>query len=202
MKWPAWFPYPQSWFRAVLQFLYLVPVGLIYKTFTEKTSIFEFAAREPFMLGLLTLGALLIPFLTVVWGQSILFVDRKPSYWPKKLPGPYCFWEGLYSILILLLSIFFLWVFVLLSFRALTNDGTRNLSTSEAEQTAVYASAAYFLFSAWMYQAEHLIRKGIEDTKVTEPAATHSTKPVDKTGIELERLRNQTGYTTKQPPKN
>jgi hypothetical protein len=199
MKWPAWFPYPQSWFRAVLQLLYLVPVAFLYKSFAEKTSVFELASREPFMMGLLTLGAILIPFLTVVWGNSALFSDRKPTYWPKRLPAPHCFWEGLFSILILLLFIFFQIVFILFFLRLLVNEDTREPSIA-SEQIAGYSVGAYFLFSAWMYQADHLIRKGIEDTKVTEPT-TPSTKPVDRTGIELEQLRHKTGFTTKQPPK-
>jgi hypothetical protein len=165
MKWSAWFPYPQSWLRAVLQVLYLVPVGWFFRGLSENTAIPEIASRSPQMVGLLILGVIFLPFLAVAWGTEILVISRKPAYWPKGIPSPNSLWEGLFSILIMLLFAVFLFIFMLFY-----------LPMSEGPPKGEYAALYYLIFSACMYQLDYLIRKGIEDTKDSPSQNTATTK--------------------------
>lgn len=164
MKWPAWFPYPQSWFRAVLQILYLVPVGYVYRTLGENRSFMEFATKSPQTLGFLILVTVLLPFAAVAWGNDILVISRKPTYWPKRLPSPLSLWEGLFSVLILLLSLVLIFALLLFFY-------TGKPETFISEQMGII----YFVFAAYMFQADYLIRKGMEDTKAIEPTSTNVT---------------------------
>lgn len=184
-SWPVWFPYPSSWFRALI----LVPIALPIThliVFGLTGIIISIVENSPLLLSFSILLGLILPtsvlaffyhFIWYIWHQR-----NSKSYLSKLIPSFISFWEGLYSIFVLALSfIMIMSIFSELAFldcRVTEKAELLNVCTGRFTERAVKlilssVNQGDFLFKPWfliwlfnasyLYQIEYLLRKFVSN---------------------------------------
>lgn len=105
--WPAWFPYPSSWFRALILVPFALPSTHLI-VFGLTGIIISIVENSPLLLFFSILIGLIIPasvlafFYHFVW--YIWHKRNSKSFLSKFMPSFVSFWQGLYTIFVLGLS--------------------------------------------------------------------------------------------------
>jgi hypothetical protein len=180
-SWPAWFPYPSSWLRALI----LVPIALPSThliVFGLTGVIISVVENSPLLLffsiviGLILPATILAFFYHFIW--YIWHKRKSKSYLSKFTPSFISFWEALYTIFVLALSFaIIISIFSELAFldckvaersellNVCTGRFTEraiNLILSSVNQRIFFLKPWFlvWLFNAsYLYQFEYLIRK-------------------------------------------
>lgn len=170
-KWPAWFPYPSSWLRAVALTLWIAVVVRIVTFWIAVIGITLSALEEDmgsFWRGL----GLIIPLSVVILSyiHHILFFDeaKTPYRW---FPSPRSLWEGVYAPIVALLSLIMVVVLLLPFFPIVPscNYGAEFelascLNSHEADVSNYLSTITevsgiiWIVTSAYLYQIDYLIR--------------------------------------------
>ncbi|MBH8572168.1 hypothetical protein I8752_03785 [Nostocaceae cyanobacterium CENA369] len=213
-SWPAWIPYPHSWYRTfvLIPFIALIVIlsfkftgfwGFILSAITNKIEI---------LFIFLVLG-ILLPLLSVAYIHSFwLSLWKKQSaspHWPQWLPNPTSLWEGFYSELVFFLSLL-VTIVILLPFLPLTTCDYPQLlafcNIREAVlnyyiQTYYIDKIALFIWifaAAYLYQAEYLFRRNFIP-KIKSLLKKYQSKRqsyrIDKTDVYMDKLRGDMGIT-------
>ncbi|BAY36646.1 hypothetical protein NIES2111_09770 [Nostoc sp. NIES-2111] len=180
-SWPAWFPYPTSWFRALI----LVPIALPSThliVFGLTGIIISVVESSPLLLLFSILVGLILPatvlafiyhFVWYMWHKR-----KSKGYLSKLMPSFISFWEALYTIFVLILSFsIIISIFSELAFldcKVTENAELLNVCTGRFTERAIKLilgsiSTGDFFIKPWfiiwfftagyLYQFEHLIRK-------------------------------------------
>jgi hypothetical protein len=226
--WPAWFPYPSSWFRAVI----LIPIafpGTRLIVFGFGGTILSFLTNSPTLLIFSVLFGLLIPIIFLAFIYHIFwFVWQKQKSWnclPKWMPSLISLWSGFYATCVMGLS--FLLILSLFSELAFSEcksyygisdelSGCAGRMTGRAAKVLFYSTEnnnflnkpwfiIWIITAAYLYQAEYLVRhRFIPTLKSTlqNYRSTRKTYIVNQTDLELDRLRSDMGLTQIKKGKN
>ncbi|MHC5757901.1 hypothetical protein [Nostoc sp.] len=219
--WPVWFPYPSSWFRAII----LVPIafpGTRLIVFGLAGVFISVLGNSPILLIFSVLFGLLIPttFLAFVY-HIFWFIWQKPKLsnkLPKWIPSLNSLWAGFYGTVVMGLSfMLILTIFSELAFSSCNlynkipeyfNGCTGHLTGSATNEIFYnienndFLSQRWFMIwmftAAYLYQLEHLvIKRLIPKLKVILQnfKIRHKSYSVDRTDLELDRLRGDMGLT-------
>ncbi len=219
--WPVWFPYPSSWFRAII----LVPIafpGTRLIVFGLTGVFISVVGNSPILLIFSILFGLLIPTILLAFAYHIFwFIWQKPTSFnkiPKWIPTFNSLWAGFYGPIVMGLSfMLILTIFSELAFYGCNffnkipeyfNGCTGNL-TGRATNGVFYSienndfvSQRWFMIwmftAAYLYQLEHLVIKRLIP-KLKILLQNFQTKPksytADRTDLEIDRLRGHMGLT-------
>ncbi|QFS48859.1 hypothetical protein GXM_06353 [Nostoc sphaeroides CCNUC1] len=219
--WPVWFPYPSSWFRAII----LVPIafpGTRLIVFGLAGVFISLLGNSPILLIFSVLFGLLIPTIFLGFIYHIFwFIWQKPKLsnkLPKWIPTLNSLWAGFYGTVVMGLSfMLILTIFSELAFSScnLYNkipeyfNGCTGHLTGRATNGIFYSienndflSQRWFMIwmftAAYLYQLEHLlIKRFIPKLKIL--LQNLQTRPksysVDRTDLEIDRLRGDMGLT-------
>ncbi len=219
--WPVWFPYPSSWFRAII----LVPIafpGTRLIVFGLTGVFISVIGNSPILLIFSLLFGLLIPTILLAFVYHIFwFIWQKPkssNKLPKWIPTLNSVWAGFYGTVVMGLSfMLILTIFSELAFSScnlyskipgylgsctvnLTGRTTNGIFYSIENND--FLNQGWFMIwmitAAYLYQLEHLLIKHfIPKLKVI--LQNFQTKPnsysVDNTDLEIDRLRVDMGIT-------
>ncbi|NDJ22719.1 hypothetical protein GS682_13960 [Nostoc sp. B(2019)] len=211
--WPAWIPYPSSWFKTFILITFIAFIVII---------IFRFTGFWGFILSLITndfkiliifvvLGILLSIFLVAYIHSFFVSLWKKQStlpYWPRWFLNPNSLWEAFYSEIVMFLSLLMSLV-IILPFIPLSHCQYQEILTycsaiSEAvfdEYVEKYyiekiAVSIWIITAAYLYQAEYLFRQRfIPKVKlILKKYQSNRQSPIiDSTGIDVDRLRGYMG---------
>ena len=166
MKYPAWFPYPNSWLRAIILLISFIPIcvicGVVFKICGVSLFLPLMILEDKIPQGILvaviilalSLGALFPIYLLanldkMLWGKS-------KANFPAWFPPPKSWLEGFISLLIFLLAIFFT-VVLFVDFIDLNESNTYYSTYSSKEVPAGAMTITWTILSAYMYQLRHFI---------------------------------------------
>lgn len=189
--WPAWFPYPISWLRAIILCVTAgFPLSFSFRIFG--LTGFSVTARtgHPGPAALMSLVSLILPFvfLSYVHHFTVNRGRREPG-WPSKLPSPKSIWEGFFALTVFLLSSLILLVVIALNVSRYYYD--------VSEEELGFLVIVYFLTMVYFYQAEYLIRNF---SPITTDKTSSTQTPASKLAVkqpeysvddELEKLRRE-----------
>ncbi|MBD2387569.1 hypothetical protein [Cylindrospermum sp. FACHB-282] len=221
--WPAWFPYPSSWFRAAILIPLAFPgAGLIFFGFTGV--IVSAIANSPLLLIFSILFGLLIPtiFLSFIY-HIFWFIWKKNESnkrlcLPKWIPHSSSLWEGFYATVVIGLSfILILTIFSELAFvdcKSLyqTGDvisGCAGRMTGRAAKVVFssienndFVNRPWFIIwtiiTVYLYQGEYIFRKKLIPKlklMLQKYQGKHKIYISNATDLELDQLRADMGLT-------
>lgn len=180
--WPAWFPYPSSWLRALI----LVPIaffGIRLIAFSLTGVIISFNRNTPKLFILSTLFGLLIPTIFLAFVYHVFwFVWGSKTYnnrLPKWVLSLISLWSGFYATVVIGLSFFIvLAIFSELAFSnckfsyeiaeelngyagCITSRATRVIFKSIENKTFITKPwfLIWFLTATYLYQIEYLFSR-------------------------------------------
>jgi hypothetical protein len=213
--WPAWIPYPCSWFRAFILITFIASIVIVIFRITGFWGfILSFTTNHLEILVLsVGLGILLPMFLVAYIHSFFVSLCKKQSTlpaWPRWLPYPNSLWEGCYSEIVMFLS-FLMTIVIILPFLPLSNCQYQEILTyCSAISEAVFdeyiekyyidkiAVSIWIVTAAYLYQAEYLFRQRFIP-KVRLILKNYQSKRqspiIDNTDIDLDRLRGDMGVT-------
>ncbi len=181
-KWPAWFPYPSSWIRMTVLILWLFIVIRIVAFWGVIIGGTVSVISEDFMpllkaLGIGIIGSILIlAYVHQILSHTGQFLFSKSSS-PKPfkwLPTPLSLWEGIYTPIVLILSILTV-LFVIIPFIPWGNCQTellfedtncQNRIQNYLASLEVFATIVWITSGIYLYQIEYLIRTRVPFHKV------------------------------------
>ncbi|ERT09196.1 putative membrane protein [Lyngbya aestuarii BL J] len=181
LKWPVWFPYPSSWIRMIVLILWLfivirivafggVIIGGTVSVVSEDLMPFFQA------LGIGVIGSIFILtyfYHILSYIERVLFGKSSPSSF-QWFPTPLSLWEGIYTPIVLLLSISIV-VLVILPFipwetcqtELLFEDTScQNRIQNYLDSLEVIATIVWITSGLYLYQIESLIRTRVPFQKV------------------------------------
>ncbi|QIR36946.1 hypothetical protein HCG51_09490 [Tolypothrix sp. PCC 7910] len=175
--WPAWLPYPLSWFKALI----LIPLVMVTLTvsfiFTGFWGITLSAItnRIEILILAIVLGVLAPLFLIAYvhyFFISLFKMQRISNNWPLYLPPINSLWEGFYAEVVLCLSLLFSIIILLPFFPILKCNEQEIVLNSCSLLTQQYlrlyfdkyyldeiGATIWIITAAYLYQAEYLFRQ-------------------------------------------
>lgn len=221
--WPIWFPYPMSWFRALI----LMPFLLITLTASFRFTgfwgvILSAITNHRAILILAILLGILAPLLLVAYiHQFWMFIRNKQAALNRRhryLPSIKSLWEGFYAEVVMCLSALVTMIILLPFFplgtcyfhaeilyqcHVMTQYDINNYLANHYMDEI--GTIIFMLTAAYLYQAECICRqrfipklKLIIKNYQFKPQADH----VDDTDVEFDRLRSDMGLTQIKKGKN
>ncbi|MEH2213528.1 hypothetical protein [Nostoc sp.] len=219
--WPVWFPYPSSWFRAII----LVPIafpGARLIVFGLAGVFISLLGNSPILLIFSVLFGLLIPTIFLAFVYHIFwFIWQKPKLsnkLPKWIPTLNSLWAGFYGTVVMGLS--FMLILTIFSELAFFNcnlynkipeyfNGCTGHLTGRATNGIFYSienndflSQRWFMIwmftAAYLYQLEHLIVNRLIPhlTLLVQNLQTkRKSYSIDRTILKIDRLRDDMGLT-------
>lgn len=155
MRWPWWFPYPNSWMRA----LSLIPFlpGVVVTSFWPLLFMLgDSAAQRPLLIVIISVF-LLSFFLYSCCHHWIVKGYKNRSKFLKWLPHRLSLWMGLYAVLVLNIAV--LPGFIISGYK-------RDLLTPYEVQRRDQVAVTFFvLISVCLFQAEFLLRSKLLKSK-------------------------------------
>ncbi|MBD2484086.1 hypothetical protein [Planktothrix sp. FACHB-1365] len=166
LKWPAWFPYPNSWLRTILLIVWIISVAKITlfwgALIGELTSDIEIDPR-PFLqaLGI----AFLISGVIYSYAHHWIF-NRSLRYFSPWTPHYRSLWEGIYALIVFFLSILIV-LGVLIPFYPIENCYSYIIDNFQVQacrfgdhqQWVESAGLLQIVCILYLYQIEYLIRQ-------------------------------------------
>ncbi|MEH2054568.1 hypothetical protein [Nostoc sp.] len=225
--WPVWFPYPSSWFRAII----LVPIafpGTRLIVFGLAGVFISVLGNSPILLIFSVLFGLLIPTIFLAFIYHIFwFIWQKPkssNKLPKWIPTLNSLWAGFYGTVVMGLS--FILILIIFSELAFSScnfyydipkylDSCTGHLTGRATNGILYSienndflSQRWFIIwmftAAYLYQLEHLlIKRFIPKLKLIVQSfqTRYKSGSINQTDLEIDRLRGDMGLTQMQKGK-
>ncbi|MDZ7958851.1 MAG: hypothetical protein RMY34_13375 [Aulosira sp. DedQUE10] len=166
--WPAWFPYPLSWLKALILIPILMITMAVSFTFTGFWGITLSAItnRIEILILAIVLGVLAPLFLIayVHYFFISLFKKQRVSHnWPSYIPPINSLWEGFYAEVVLCLSLLVSMIILLPFFPILKCSESEIVLDSCSILTKQYLSeigATIWIFTAaYLYHAECLFKQ-------------------------------------------
>lgn len=196
-KWPEWFPYPSSWFRALMLILWIAIIfrinafwGILFST-TSPGNFFLFIGLA------LLLSAIVFAYL------HHCFLGKSPSNWPRLLPSPLSLGEGLYAPVVMVISSLTVLITVI-PFLPILECGLQTtyyarsycfqnyLQLYHLEKVAV---VVWIFVAVYLYQFEYLIRRHFATKAKRKSQGIEPQKILNDTESELDNLRGKMGLT-------
>ncbi|MBE9038037.1 hypothetical protein [aff. Roholtiella sp. LEGE 12411] len=213
--WPAWIPYPCSWFRAFILITFIAFIAIVIFRITGFWGFILSSTTNHLEILVLFVGlGILLPMFLVAYLHSFFMsLWKKQStlpYWPRWFPNANSLWEGFYSQMVMLLS-FLMTIVIILPFLPLRKCQYQEILTycsviNEAvfdEYVEKYyfdkiAVSIWIVTAAYLYQAEYLFRQRFIP-KVKSILKKYQSKPqsynTNNTDLAIDRLRGDMGIT-------
>lgn len=209
--WPAWFPYPTSWIKAIILFGFLSVIVVVIRFTGTVGYVLARMAASPEPLIFFIILALLSPILAIAIAHHILhlFVGRfVPSIQSPEiarhqglLPGLISWWEGLYGWLVIFLATLILAAGIMgiaaiyLPFSNFSYENIRyDYSSGNEKQVLAGLSAIWIVCAAGLYQIEYLFKRRLMDAYSTNNQTAQIQPsvhpPID---VELNQMRGKMG---------
>lgn len=170
VKWPAWFPYPSSWLRAIALLLWLGIVVEFFRFWGVVTGEIATAISEDYSFYLMAIGGVFFGSICVfaLIHNLILFIFKNSKSKTLWIPGWRSWWEGILATIVLLLSIA---IVLILMIPFLPGDDCYYFGSfanscyyqyrDRMEEWNNTATVIWLIAILYLYQAEFLIRKHI-----------------------------------------
>ncbi|WP_293146542.1 MULTISPECIES: hypothetical protein [unclassified Microcoleus] len=171
-RWPAWFPYPSSWLRALGLTLWIAVVVRVVTFWIAVIGITLSAVEQDinsFWRGLELIVPVSVAILSYI--HHILFFDEAKTPYTRWLPSPRSLWEGVYAPIVALLSLIMVVVLLLPFFPIVPScnygadfELASCLSSHQADVSnylstiAEVSAVIWIVTSAYLYQIDYLIR--------------------------------------------
>lgn len=209
--WPAWFPYPTSWIKAIILFGFLSVIVVVIRFTGTVGYVLARMAASPEPLIFFIILALLSPILAIAIAHHILhlFVGRfVPSIQSPEiarhqglLPGLISWWEGLYGWLVIFLATLILAAGIMgiaaiyLPFSKFSYENIRyDYSSGNEKQVLAGLSAIWIVCAAGLYQIEYLFKRRLMDAYYTNNQPAQIQPPVHSPiDVELNQMRGKMG---------
>lgn len=181
IKWPAWFPYPSSWLRMIVSILWLfiaIRIFAFWGVIIGGTVSVVSDDPTPLLqaLGICAIGSILVlSYVHHILSYIGLVLFKKSS--PKSfqwLPTPGSLWEGIYTPIVVILSV----LTVLLIVLPFMPWGTCQTELLFEDQNCHYriqnylaslevlATIVWITSGLYLYQLEYIIRTRVSAKKV------------------------------------
>ena len=165
MKYPVWLPYPSCWFRALILFICMVPVGVAlyaFQGFGKLSLIFSLIFFENiswvfWLFCILLVLANFIPIYILANIDQFLWSEPHPKF-PNWLPNPGSLIEGTFAWGMIIFSI-------LMTIALLCDDLNRcsaDRSSSQYNHLVQVAPTIWIIVTAYLYQIRYFIMRLIK----------------------------------------
>ena len=201
-QWPAWFPYPSSWLRALGLVLLLIGVIAILRIMVywgfPVLRILSVLQEDPTpVIAFLIAVGFVVPIMLISYVHHILFGKSRSSL-PRWLPTPKSLWVGFYGWVVINLSTVVSFGLVI---PFIDTYGFRYewRYSGFTETEATWLSVIWLITAAYLYQIEFLIQRCLALKSKTANTSAAGNKPeskasnVDDVDVEFDRLRGQMG---------
>lgn len=169
------------------------------------TIVAEFAASPAHFFIFISL-ALLVSAIVFAYLHHLFFKNSPPN-WPRWLPGPFSLGEGFYAPVVMVISTFTVLITVI-PFLPILECGLQTSSYAQSYCFQQYmnqyqldkvAIGVWIFISVYLYQFEYLIRQHFTRKKQQKSnVKLEPKKKLNKTEIELSKLRGEMGLTQAQ----
>ncbi|MCC5637377.1 hypothetical protein LC593_16210 [Nostoc sp. CHAB 5844] len=206
LHWPAWFPYPTSWLKALILAMFLrVIIFVVEKAGNVSYPIINFTKSiEVFVIFSILIILSPIPVIAFTHHFLHLFISHFISQiqapeigkTQRILPGLMSWWEGLYGWLVIIISLliaFLLYTLFLPTFNLSYNVPIIYYTKYQRNIMGLFG-LFYISLGSVIYQIEYLVkRRYISAYSVNKELITNKTDTVSEVNTELNKLRNEMG---------
>ncbi|WP_353930727.1 hypothetical protein WJM97_21060 [Okeanomitos corallinicola TIOX110] len=226
-RWPIWFPYPNSWLKALFIALFLRVIAFVFTNTGELGFKIASFTNSPELLIIFSILAVISPIFVITFTHHIFHViigKFFPSIQAPEIgktqvfmPGIVSIWEGLYGWMAIVLStlISFLFIIIFFPISNLNLYQSVEFYTEFQETITVIFGSIWIITVALLYQIDFLFKRrllfvSLENSNKEQNSPSLNNTQTNLTNdnnnsvdVEMDRLRGSMGLTemkgTKKP---